>query len=351
MVSSLFATGSVNGVRRPVLEIRFGSGSVDDWVQSIVSLSVQLGLAPSVDVAEVYLDGGAQAPSAGVGDTGDVSLGYEDGSTDLAMTGQVEDVRNSLQGAARVTATNGGAAFSRLRVNQSYEQQKAGDIVRDLAGRARVATDTVEDGTNFPFYVVDDRRNAYQHVAALAKKSSYLAYFTPEGKLSFGPFTAAEAVQTFAYGVDILSMHATEATPVVGTVTTFGEGSAGSQGQEAWSWLVKDPSSVTGSAAGEGGGERQVQDASLRSADAAQSGAEGIADAAGRTGLAGSLLVAGAPAVSVGSAIQIADAPQAELNGLFLATRVNHRFSKREGFTSLICFSTTGNGGGPEGAL
>ena len=62
---------------------------------------------------------------------------------------------------------------------------------------------------------------------------------------------------------------------LVGAVTTVGEGAAGSQGQEAWSWLVKDPSSVTGSA-GSGGPERLIQDASLRSTEAAQGAADGI---------------------------------------------------------------------------
>ena len=192
--------------------------------------------------------------------------------------------------------------------------------------------------------MVDDRRNAYQHVAALARKSGFLAYFTPDGDLSFAPFVAGQAVQTFTYGEDILSLHVTESTPVVGAVTTIGQGAAGSQGQEAWSWLVKDPSSVTGSA-GDGGPERQTQDASLRSSDAAQSAADGISSAASLTQLAGRILVPGASAVVVGSAIEIADAPQDELNGLCLTRWVQHRYSKDGGFTTCVAFSQTGSGG------
>jgi phage protein D len=335
---------STPAVRRPVLELSFGSGSADDWGRSVVSVAVQAGLAPSADTVEVYLDGSDQAPAVAVGDTGSVSLGYEDGSTELTFSGQVEGVRYSVDGATFVTAVDGGAALSALRINQSYEQQKAGDIVRDLAGRAGVATDTVEDGVEFPFYVVDDRRSAYLHIAALARKSGYLAWFTPEGKLSFAPFVAGQPVQTFTYGVDIISLEVTDAAPVVGAVTTVGEGAAGSQGQEAWSWLVKDPSSVKGSA-GEGAPEREVQDSSLRSSDAAQSAADGVASAAGRTGLTGKLLVPGSPAAVVGSAIEIVDSPQEALNGLFLMRRVRHRFSKAEGFTTLICFTKTGDGG------
>jgi hypothetical protein len=125
---------------------------------------------------------------------------------------------------------------------------------------------------------------------------------------------------------------------------TVGEGAAGSQGQEAWSWLIKDPSSVTGSA-GSGDPERLVQDASLRSGEAAQGAADGITGAAERAKLNGELLVPGSPAVVVGSAVEIVDAPQDALNGLFLVRRVGHRFSKRGGFTTLICFDSAGDGG------
>ena len=349
MVSNLLAGGDARpAVRRPLFSIGLG-GSADEWAQSLVSLTVEAGLAPFADAATLHLAGAAPAPDVAVGDSGAVELGYGDDATETVFSGQVEEVRRSVQGETSVTAVNGAAQLSRLRVNQSYEQQKAGDIVRDLAGRAGADTDTVEDGADFPFYVVDDGRNAYQHIAALARKSGYLAYFTPEGKLSFAPFTAGQPVQTFTYGEDVLSLDATEVVPAVGAVTTVGEGAAGSQGQEAWSWLVKDPSAVTGSA-GSGDPERLVQDASLRSTEAAQGAAEGIVDAAGRMSLTGELRVPGSPAVVVGSAVEVVDAPQDALNGLFMVRRVRHRFSKRGGFTTLISFGRAGDGG-PGGLL
>jgi len=344
VVSNLFAgNGSNPAVRRPLFSISLG-GDADEWRQALVSLTVEAGLSPFADVVTLYLAGGASVPSVTLEDSGAIELGYEDATIETVFTGQVEEVRRSVRETTWITAVNGGALLSRTRVNQSYEQQTAGDIVKDLAGRAGLDTDTVEGGADFPFYVVDDRRSAYQHVAALARKSGYLAYFTPEDKLSFVPFTAGQAVQTFTYGEDVLSLHAVEAPPVVGAVTTVGEGAAGSQGQEAWSWLVKDPSSVTG-IAGTGDPERLVQDASLRSGEAAQGAADGIAGAADGEKLIGELLVPGSPAVVVGSAIEILDAPQDVLNGLFLVRRIRHRFSKRGGFTTWIHFGNTGDGG------
>jgi hypothetical protein len=190
------------GFRRPACAVQFGgsvsaAGGADPWPRGLVSVTVTLGLAPSVDVAELVLAAGEQAPDAAIGDAGSVSLGYEDAAAELVFTGQIEGVRHSTQGTTRISVTNGGALLSRLRVNQSYEQQSAGDIVTDLAGRAGVGTGTIEAGLDFAFYVVDDRSSAFQQIADLARKSGYVACFAPQGDLRFGPFASGQPVQTF----------------------------------------------------------------------------------------------------------------------------------------------------------
>ena len=345
MVTSLFSgNGAGPSVRRPLLEVSFGSGSSEDWRQAVVSLTVTCALAPSVDSVEIWLSAGSTVPAAATEDTGSVSLGYEDSSTETVFTGKVEAVQHTVQGLTRVTSTNGGATLSKLRVNQSYDNQAAGDIVSDLATKAGVGTDVIESGMDLSFYVIDDRRSVYGHVAALAKKCGYLAYFTPDGDLKFAPFSAGQPVAVFTYGVEILSLWVTETVPAVGTVTTIGEGAAGSQGKEAWSWLVKDPSSVTGRS-GTGDPKRSLDDPSLRNGDAAQGAAEGIAAAAGLMTVTGRLAIPGTPAAAVGSAVEIAGAPQDALNGLCLVRQVKHRFTKRTGFTTLIVFSKAGEGG------
>ncbi len=351
MVSSLFAAGSAPpAVRKPVIELSFGSGSAEDWKNTVETLTLEAGLGPSVDRVEARLAAVQQAPVPAIGDAGSVSLGYSDAAAETVFTGQVEAVGRSIHGATHVVASNGGALLSRLRINQSYEQQKAGDIVQDLAGRAGVSAGSVEAGVTFPFYVVDDRRTAYQHIAALARKCGFSAYFTPEGELTFAPITPGQPVQSFTYGVDILALQVYEAAPGLGQVTVVGEGAAGSQGQDAWSWLVQDPGPVTGTG-GQGAPQRLVRDPSLRSQDAAQKAAEGIASASKLLDITGVLLVPGAPRVVVGGTIEIADAPVEALNGQALVRRVRHRFSKREGFTTLVAFSKTGSGAGGLGGL
>ncbi|HEX9371256.1 MAG TPA: hypothetical protein VF897_09625, partial [Roseiflexaceae bacterium] len=238
----LSRTSALPAVRRPVFAVSFGAGGLgaggaDPWQQHVVAITLEAGLAPAVDALEIELAADAQAPTVAVGDGGSVSLGYADDGPAVVFTGAVERVARGLHGTTRVVAVNGGAALSRLRLNQSYDGRAAGEIVRDLAGRVDVATGSVEDGADLPFYIVDDRRTAYQHVAALARASGCLAYLTPAGELAFAPFAAEEPVQTFTYGVDILALELAEANPLVGAATVVGEGAAGGQGQDAWSWL------------------------------------------------------------------------------------------------------------------
>ena len=361
-----FDTGTAApAVRKPAFAVSFGSGGSgggmvsalgsaigvdlgaggDKWKNAVLSISVEAGLAPSVDAATVSLLTGELAPEYAVDDDGSVSLGYDDSSTDLAFTGKIDSIRYSVAGRSQITATNGGARLSRLRVNQSYEQQKAGDIIKDLTGRVEVDTDTIEDGIDLPFYVVDDRRNAYQHIATLAKKSGLLAFFTTEGKLSVITFADGEPLQTFKYGQDILSLQITDSTPQIGAVSTIGDGAAGSKGADAWGWLVKDPSSVKGSA-GDGAANRDFTDSALRSSDAAQTAADAISSGVQMAQSVGRLLVSGAPAVVVGGSIEVTDAPADSMNGKFLVRGLRHLYSKREGFTTLISFSKTGSGSG-----
>jgi hypothetical protein len=354
-------------VRQPGFTVSFGGGSAgglsaglesvvgsdDPWQRSLVTLKTDSAAVPSVDTLILLLAADDQAPSVTLEDEGTVALGYEDSSIDLVFTASVSNVKHSINGKTHIFCVNGGTILAGLRINQSYEQQTAGDIVNDLTSQAGVDTDTIEDGPEFPYYVLDDRSNAYQHISSLARKSGFLAYFTPEGKLYFGSPSAGQPLQTFNYALDIINLELNGSTPVFDSVTVIGAGAAGSQGQEAWPWLVKDPESIKVQA-GSGDSGRLIRDASLRSAAAIQTAADGAVAVSAIGANSGRIVVPGAPAVVVGSTIEIADAPNAALNGNFLVVRVRHELSKQRGFISCIDFSKPSNGGtlgGPGGAL
>lgn len=336
-------TDSAPAVRRPTFDVSLGSASADEWTQNVVAIRSEAGLAPFTDVAHVFVYAGDDAPQVAVGDTGSLALGYEDDSEVTILTGTVDSVLRTTGGLTRVSVVNGGTSLCSLRVNQSYEDQNAGEVVTDLAGRSSADTEAIEDGVEFPFHVVDDRRNAYQHIASLAVTSGFIAYFTPDGGLMFAPYSDGQPVQAFSYGSEILSLSVSEAAPIVGAVTTIGESASGGEGAEAWSWLIKDPAPVTAES-GDGDPARLITDSSLRSSDAAQGAADGLVGLMSMAAMTGTLAVPGAPAVVVGATIKISDAPSDALNGTCMVRRVRHNYDARRGFTTVIDFSKSGDG-------
>lgn len=374
MIALPGSAASTPGVRRPTFSIAFGSGggaaggpgglasavagavglgggADDPWQRSLVSLSVETGLAPVVDSLELVLSADSQAPAVAVGDAGTVSLGFADADQVLVFTGTIDRVTRALDGTTRIGARNGGGELARLRLNQGYEQMSAADIASDLAGRVSVQTDVMESGETLAYVALDDRASAWTHVAALARRAGCMAYLGPDGKLHFVTPGSGDPVQTFHYGVDILGLDLADAAPGTGAVAVYGEGAAGSEGADAWAWIIKDPAAVTGSA-GSGAPERSYADGALRSAEAAGAAAQAIADAAAARRLAGRLRVPGSPAVTVGSVVEIADAPVDGLNGRFLVRALRHRLEKRGGYvTEMTLLSTAGGGGGALGAL
>jgi len=335
MVTSLLGAAAPPAVRKPALEVRFGSGTATEWARALSLVAVEASLAPAVDVVEIALAPVQHAPAVAVGDTGSVSLGYA-GALTAVFSGSVASVRRSIDGATRVVATNAGGSLARLRVNQSYEQLSAGEIVSELASRAGVTPAAVADGVNFPFYVVDDGRNVWVHVATLARACGFAANVDATGGLVFGP-PQTTPVQKFTYGVDVLALQAARSAPSLGAVTVVGEGAAGSDGSDAWNWLVHDSSGVSRTA-GSGEPKCLVQDPSLRSADAVQTAADGASAAAQSVVVTGRVAVPGAPAVTAGCTIEIAGAPDAELNGVCTVRSLRHRFAKRGGFVTTIDF-------------
>lgn len=358
MISIPFVGNSApDGVRRPTVEIAVGGGDGsglggiaagvasnllggggDFWKEHYLAIALDTGPAPFVDSLRLTYTTGAKGTDIALGDTLSLSLGYADSETSLTFTGSVTRHHHSLNGQSHLYINSGGFSLSHLRLNQSYDQQNAGDIAKDLAAQVGVETDVIESGISLPFYSLGGQTSAYQYIAQLARSSGYWAYFNPKGELLFAPAKLGDAVQTFTYGTDIISLDTQEVTPNAQTVIVTGEGAAGAQGQTAGNWLVADPSGVQAQAGGGLGGNGSTQyisDGSLRSQAAVKSLATSQSTAIS-TPVAGELCVPGAPAVTVGATLSLADLPDSSLNGNFLVRRVCHRVSKAQGFITRL---------------
>ncbi len=336
-----FSTSSP-AVRKPVFEISFGTA--DDWNQVLLDIDLTLGLVPHVDVLRLSWAAGADgSPTVMAGDTGELKLGYDDDEKQAVFKGEVSRVRPTLDGRLMLEAVNGGAALAALRLNQAYEQRNAGDVVSDLTGQAGVSTGSVSAGSKLAYLAVDDGRSALTHISDLARRSGFPAYFDGEGALVFTELVATPAVATFTYGSDILAMDVDERGELTGGYTVLGEGAAGAEGDEAWCWLVKDPTPVKGEAGDPP--SRLVADRALRSLQAASDAAVGLQQAAQFSHDTAQLWVPGCPAALPGAVVAVTEAPHDAMNGDWLVTGARHRLARGRGFTSHLVLARVGGSG------
>lgn len=319
-----------------------GVGGQDPWARSVEAITVQAGIAPQVDRVEIVLGTGGQAPAVALGDELAVSLGYGDSDLSPVMTGRVTAINQDLRGRQCIVLTNGAHQLARGRLNQSYEEQSAGDIVNQLLSEFDIPPGNVESGHNYPFYVVDDRRSLWRHIADLALQNGFCARINAAGELDFSPLNDGDVAAEFHYGIDILSIDLHEHGPVFDGVAVTGAGAAGSQGPDAAFWVVSDSDGIS-SSQGNGTPIRAIP--ALRDAAAVEVAGAAIVTQRHRLAKAGRLRVPGVAVVEVGQAIGIAGTPGGRFDGTWLVMEVRHRLDKRNGFISEFAVSQSGNGG------
>ena len=323
----------------PAYKLTVGNRVVDTSdeprASTLTALSVTLDHEPAADVAVLVLGNvGGLAPERG--DEATIELGYLDGELTTVWSGTVDRVERNLQ-TTRVTLANGAQTLLRRYLEQTYEAKSAGEIVRDLAERAAVQVAQVEEGIRFPAYVIDGQSSFYRHMANLAALSGFDLYHNERDQLVFKPFNGGNRIHILEYAKHLLRAGSLEKTPVAGKVTAWGESPGGGQGEEAWAWLSKDFSASKGEA---GTGELQelLEIPALRDGEAAATAARARAAVHRRGGLTGRIRVLGLPAVKLGDAVRLRQAPGQVLNDTFQVRAVHHHLDKRGGFYTTIDF-------------
>jgi phage protein D len=298
-------------VRRPTFDVTIGSSPADTWRPHVAALLVSGVLGPDVGAASVVIAGDG-APGVEPGDPATVALGFTHSGTTLVMTGHVAAVTETLDGTRRITVHDAAADLARFRLDQSYVQQNAGEVVRDLATRAGVTIARADAGATYPSVVVDGRHGAWRHIAALARRSGLLARIDAAGHLVVAPPDTASVV-TLDPTSEVLDLRATRWHDVPDAVSVIGEGAAGAHGADAWAWLVCDASSVTADAGGSGG--VRVGDPALRSPDAVRAAAEAELTARQRLASTCRVRLAGLADVRPGGTVEVAGGPGGGLAG------------------------------------
>jgi len=285
-----------------------------------------------------------------IGDPVTLELGF-DGSRELVFTGEIAVAQPGLSG-VRVIALGRMNALMQLRAAAFYERRTAGDIVKDLAGRAGVDIGTVEDGPELPRYAVDRRLTGHAHCRELADRLGFELYTNREGKLMFrglgaassldaGPLGAVSSAlglgggERYEYGKHLLAAQARRALPAVERVEVGGESPMSAEGDTAAHWLTPEGDDYRGEA-GAGDSPRLVVDMAARTKDLATRFAQGYRITARRPSIAVNACILGRPSLDLGDSISIAGAGDDLINGACYIQAIRHHLSREGGYRTEV---------------
>ncbi len=282
------------------------------------------------------------------GDPVTIELAVGDRSNKV-ITADVQSITSSFRQTV-ITGTTGKQKLANTRLNQIYENRTMFQIVKDLASQAEAEMGDVATGSTYAYFVVHESKSLLRHIRELAIRDGLDLYFDTENKLTLKAFEKSSADHTFHYGIDILDLQLWKHQPTSNHLMVYGESPSSNQGSSTWHWLAKDLKPFR-SEVGMGAHLLGISDSAVRTKDAADSLAKAKFGAMKDQASVGRIKILGNPMVKLGDAIEIADAPKPELNGLFKVVSVRHRYSKHDGFVTVVEFTGQGGAAAAEGLL
>lgn len=300
-----------------------GAAQPDPLTDALVAVSIQLAPAPFLPTCRLSFLPRSDFPGLKLGDKLTVNLGSGEEPTPV-FNGQVATLANR-HGALEAMLATPASALARIRRNAGYESQSFSDLLSTWAGEAELQTGDIDSGPDYAFFAVDDRRSLWEWIARLARHADVPVWIAADGKLN-AKKPAGQPVAKFAWGETLIALDATARDPVTTAARIVGEGSAGRQGSDAWSWLAKDPEGIS---AGSGGGPAGTvtQDGGLRDLASVAAAAAGMAAAGQRIADLVRISVPGTPALDVASVFELANCPGGYGDGQWSALEVRHRFT------------------------
>jgi hypothetical protein len=265
------------------------------------------------------------------------------------MTATVAAVQSTFE-CTRIVARTALHTLATTRVNRTYQNQSVKQILSDLAQQAGVDAGEIERGSTYPYLLVHESKSVLSGACELARREGLDLYVDADNHLTAKEFSKSSADHTLYYGIDLLHLAVLSRPPVPAHVTVVGESPSSNQGSTSWPWIAKDASVVKGEA-GSGEALLALRDGAVRNKDAADLWAKRKLGASKDAASRGRCRLLGNPAVKLGDAIEIKEAPKPELNGLFKVTCVRHVLDKTAGFITDLDFSGQGGAQEDEGLL
>ena len=314
---------------KPSFKITIGSETYDPGSQSPVELII---VNHSIDIpaSSFLVKFGINDTTSKIkqGEDVEIQIGYEDDLKDV-FSGIVDNIVPEMT-RINVKGLNHATKLLEQRMNQIYESVSAGDIVQDLANSGGISPDTCSSGLDFPVYVIDDRKNTWDHIKELALNCGFDAYLTHENKLVFKNYEK-DTTHTVEYGINIIEIEAREDRPMIEGVSVLGESPSSFKGADTSHWVTKK--AVEGVE-----GEKSnllVESAVIRDKDTAAKMAKALMDTYART-LSGTVKIIGVADIRLNDTVEVKSVPNEMFNGEFQIRSVEHVMSKTRGYTTTL---------------
>ena len=285
------------------------------------------------------------------------------------FTGDVAEITVTVQG-ARVRALGKMNALLNLRTSNVYQNQAAGDVVRDLVQQAGLATGTIDDGPKLPTFVVDQHRSAYAYARDLAVRLGYEFYTDRDGNVMFhalgeaasldsagggllgaatGAATAAASSLlgiggsggTYKFAKHLLKSAVFSVVTGPDKVVVGGESPMSSQGDTTFYWLTTSDDENHGTS-GDGDLLQFQNDPAARTQDLANRFAAGYRATRLRTQKIARITILGRPDVELGDSATVGDISDQAGNAQGYIRAMRHRYAADAGYLTDLHFVVEG---------
>jgi hypothetical protein len=315
---------------RPATHVTIAARRLSGAEAGLAGLSVSLGRF-SHDRSRVVLWPSSKFASVSTGSEMKIELGVED-DENVVWSGKVSALNFSPE-AIVVEGLAPTAVLIGERKSQTYFNQGAADVVRDLA--SNVDIDNVDTALQLDYYAVDTGRSVWGHLTDLAGLAGAEITISPSGGLRFVEVREAPASKKFSYGIDVLDWQLSSAVaPAPSVYAVHGAGSEA--GKEKWHWIS----------------EQSTTPARVIGAFQSQAPADALNDAAStqaqRSAVRGRLRLVGSSDLRAGDVFKLEKMPGGSPGDL-RACSVTHHFSGSRGFWTDVAVQGSGAGSVPGG--
>ncbi|WP_300455937.1 hypothetical protein [Desulfobacula sp.] len=278
----------------------------------------------------------AMALNAGLDIGNDASVSLDMGWGDrgaTVFTGAIQSLEytlNEVQGVAHGSQK----ALVQTRIDETFIDQTAGDVVKALADRAGIDTGTIDAGIQLSKYLADGSVSLFEHLHTLARICGVDVFTDEKGKINFTKREAFTADYTYQYGINLMDARITQTRPAISSIQIIPESPTSQEGTDAGTWFVKSSRDLAATA-GEGNA-RRFSSALCTTKEAAETAAKSYQRDIERRGIKGKIMVMGQPDANPGQVVELKDMPDGHTNGYYEISGVDHALDGIRGFRSTI---------------